>query len=91
MGRPDLERLEPGVLYRHSYTDDVLQFLGVATMPELDGEEVGVFRFMEGGRFFIATMRGHARGERFIRVTEDVEVDEATTAEWRAFVEGDEP
>lgn len=91
MGRPDLEGLEPGALYRHSYSDDVLQFLGVATMPELDGEEVGVFRFVEGGRYYIATMRGHSRGERFIRAAEDVEVDEATTAEWRAFVEGDEP
>ena len=58
MGRPDLDGLEPGALYRHSYSDDVMQFLGVATMPELDGEEVGVFRFVEGGRYYIATTRG---------------------------------
>jgi hypothetical protein len=90
MGRPDLDRLQPGTIYRHSYSGDVLEFLGVASMPELDGEEVGVFRFVEGGRYFIATMRGHSRGERFTRVAEDEDVDEATTAEWRAFVEGEE-
>ena len=90
MGRPDLDGFEPRAIYRNSYTGEVVEFLGVASMPELDGEEVGVFRFVEGGRYFIATMRGHARGERFPPAAADQDVDEATTAEWRAFVEGDE-
>jgi len=90
MGRPDLDGFEPRAIYRNSYTGDVVEFLGVAAMRELDGEEVGVFRFVEGGRYFIATMHGHSRGERFEPVAADQDVDEATTAEWRAFVEGDE-
>jgi hypothetical protein len=90
MGRPDLDSFKPGTLYRHSYSGDVLEFLGTASMPELDGEDVGVFRFVEGRRYFIATTRGHSRGERFTPVAADEDVDEATTAEWRAFVEGDE-
>ena len=90
MGRPDLEGFEPGAVYRHLDSGEILQFLGVASMPELDGEDVGVFRVVEGGRYFIATMRGHARGERFPPAAADQDVDEATTAEWRAFVEGDE-
>ena len=89
MGRPDLDSFEPGTLYRHSYSGDVLEFLGTASMPELDGEEVGVFRFVERGGYFIATNHGYSRGERFPPAA-DQDVDEATTAEWRAFVEGDD-
>jgi hypothetical protein len=91
VGRPDLDRFERGAVYRHLDSGEILQFLGVASMAEFDGEDVGVFRFVEGGRYLIATERGHARGERFTPFAEDQDVDEATTAEWRAFVEGDEP
>jgi hypothetical protein len=59
-------------------------------MPELDGEEVGVFRFVERDGYFIATTHGYSRGERFPPAAAEQDVDEATTAEWRAFVEGDE-
>jgi hypothetical protein len=91
VGRPDLESFEPGAVYRHLDSGEILEFLGVASMPELDGEDVGVFRFVQGERYLIATTRGHARGERFSPYAGDEDVDEATTAEWRAFVEGDEP
>ena len=88
----DLDRFERGDFYRHSDTGETVQFIGVGTMPELGGEAVGVFRFVEGGgRCPIATKRGHGRGEVFTPVAEYQEPDEATTAEWRAFVEGDEP
>jgi hypothetical protein len=90
MARPDLDRFERGALYRNSYSGEIVEFLGVASMPELDGEEVGVFRFVESGRYFIATMHGYSRGERFPPAAAEQDVDEATTAEWRAFVEGDE-
>ena len=91
MGRPDLESFEPGAVYRHLDSGEILEFLGVASMPELDGEDVGIFRFVQGERYLIATTRGHARGERFSPYAGEQDVDEATTAEWRAFVEGDEP
>jgi hypothetical protein len=91
VGRPDLESFEPGAVYRHLDSGEILEFLGVASMPELDGEDVGIFRFVQGERYLIATTRGHARGERFSPYAGEQDVDEATTAEWRAFVEGDEP
>jgi hypothetical protein len=91
VGRPDLDSFEPGAVYRHLDSGEILEFLGVASMPELDGEDVGVFRFVQGRRYLIATQRGHAGGERFTPFAEDQDVDEATTAEWRAFVEGEDP
>jgi hypothetical protein len=87
----DLDRFERGDFYRHSDSGEVVQFVGVASMPELDGEDVGVFRFAEGGRCLIATKDGYRRQETFTPAAEYQEPDEATTAEWRAFVEGDEP
>ena len=60
MGRPDLDSFEPGAVYRHLDSGEILEFLGVASMPELNGEDVGVFRFVQGGRYLIATKRGHA-------------------------------
>lgn len=89
-GRPDLDSFEPGASYRHSHSGGTVEFLGVASMPELDGESVGVFRFVEGGGCLIATKRGHDQGETFTPIAQEQEADEATTAEWRAFVEGDE-
>jgi len=90
VGRPDLDSFEPGAAYRNLASGEILEFLGVASMPELDGEDVGVFRSVQGGRYLIATERSHAGGERFTPFAEDQDVDEATTAEWRAFVDGDE-
>jgi hypothetical protein len=68
----------------------MVEFLGVASMPELEDEYVGVFRFVDGRACLIATRRSHDHGERFTPVAQDQGADEATTAEWRAFVEGDE-
>lgn len=94
MGRPDLDSFEPGLTYRHLHTGEVVEFLGVASMPELDDEDVGVFRFVETGGCLIATQRGFDQGETFRPIVDDWqagrEPDEAPTAEWRAFVEGDE-
>jgi hypothetical protein len=90
LGWRDLDRFERGDFYRHSDSGETVQFVGVASMPELGGEDVGVFRFVQGGRCLIATKRGDGRGETFTPIAEYQEPDEATTAEWRAFVEGDE-
>jgi hypothetical protein len=69
MRRPDLETFEPGALYRHDPTDQVLEFVGVANMAELDGEDVGVFRSVDAaGVALIATMVGHDLGETFTRL-----------------------
>jgi hypothetical protein len=89
-GRPDLDSFEPEAIYRHSHSGAAVEFLGVASMPEPDGEEVGVFRFVEGGGYLIATKRGYDQGEKFTPIGQDEEVDEATTAEWRAFLDRDE-
>src|SRR5215216_4513354 len=53
----DLDSFEPGAFYRHMESGETVQFVGVASIPELDGEDVGVFRFVEGGRCLIATKR----------------------------------
>jgi hypothetical protein len=93
-GRPDLDSFEPGAIYRHLQSGEIVEFVGVASMPELDGEDVGVFRFAGGGECLIATKRGFDEGETFRPIAEDREAgrepDEATTAEWRAFVDRDE-
>jgi hypothetical protein len=85
----DLDSFERGAFYRHVESGATVQFVGVASMPELDDEEVGVFRFVDG-RCLIATKQRYDRGEAFTPIAEYQEPDEATTAEWRAFVEGDE-
>jgi hypothetical protein len=65
IGRPDLETFEPGTFYRHDGTDAVLEFVAVATMPELNGEDVGVFRSVDTGGGLIATQAGYDHGETF--------------------------
>jgi hypothetical protein len=94
LGRPDLDSFEPGAIYRHLHSGEIVEFVGVASMPELEGEDVGVFRFVEAGGYLIATKRGFDQGETFRPIAEDREAgreaDEATTAEWRAFVDRDE-
>ncbi|HMF83367.1 MAG TPA: hypothetical protein VKI01_08845 [Acidimicrobiia bacterium] len=89
-GRPDLDSFKAGAIYRHNRSGEAVEFVGIASMRELGGEDVAVFRFVERGGCLIATNRGYDRGETFRRVAEDRDVDEATTAEWRAFVEGDD-
>ena len=89
-GRPDLDTFKEGAIYRRNRSGETVEFVGIASMRELGGEDVGVFRFLEGGGCLIATNRNYDLGDTFTRITEDREVDEATTAEWRAFVEGDE-
>ncbi len=64
MGRPDLESFQVGQLYRHDDTEEVVEFLGVACIPELDGETVACFRFLGGG-CLIATRKTYNQGERF--------------------------
>jgi hypothetical protein len=46
---------------------------------------------VEGGRCLIATKGRCDQGQTFTPIEEYEEPDEATTAEWRAFVKGDEP
>src|ERR687897_19694 len=58
----DLESFETGAFYRHMDSGETVQFVGVASMPELDGEDVGVFRFAEGGRCLIATRQRRPNG-----------------------------
>ena len=93
-GRPDLDSFEPKAGYRHLPSGEIVEFVGVASMPELEGEDVGVFRSVERGEYLIATKRGFDQGETFRPIAEDREAggepDAATTAEWRAFVERDE-
>jgi hypothetical protein len=64
-GRPDLDTFEPGALYRHDDTDLVVEFVAIATMPELYGEDVGVFKFVDGGGALVATQAGFDNGETF--------------------------
>jgi hypothetical protein len=86
----DLDSFELGEFYRHMESGATVQFVGVASMPELNGEDVGVFRFVDDGKCLIATKQRYDQGETFTPIAEYQEPDEATTAEWRVFVEGDE-
>ena len=86
----DLDSFEPGEFYRQVESGKTVQFVGVASMPEVEGGDVGVFRFVEGGRCLIATKGRSDQGQTFTPIAEHEEPDEATTAEWRAFVKGDE-
>jgi hypothetical protein len=64
--RPDLDSFERGTLYRNDDTDQVFEFRGVARVPELRDERVGVFESLEhAGELLIATSAGYDHGERF--------------------------
>ncbi len=65
MNRPDLADFEVGSIYRQRDTDELVEFVGVATMGELAGEDVAVFRFLEMGGALVATMRSYSQGEIF--------------------------
>ena len=67
--RPDLDDFDAGALYRHDSTDEIVEFVGTATMPELHGEDVGVFRFVgTAAGLLIATLAGYDQGETFTRL-----------------------
>jgi hypothetical protein len=78
-GRPDLDSLTVGDLYRHSFTDEVIEYLGVAHTD--GGEDVGIFRFadVDVGGCLIATQRSFNQGETFTPVcdviADDIESD----------------
>ena len=64
--RPDLDGFERGCLYRNDHTDEVFEFRGVARVPELGDERVGVFESVDSpGEVILATRAGYEHGERF--------------------------
>ncbi len=63
--RPDLETWEVGQHYDHSTTGAIVRYIGRASMPELRGEEVGIFEYFKIDGHLIATMAGFQRGETF--------------------------
>ena len=70
--RPDLGTFVPGVVYRHSATGELVEFVGVAfaaSLPnddESDGEDVAVFRPVgTPGAPVTADRSGYERGETF--------------------------
>ena len=75
--RPDLGSFIRGRLYRHSDSDEIVEYIGSAVIPELLGEEVGVFRWAtrEGG-CLVATQRSYLQGETFHPLDEALD-DEA--------------
>ena len=64
--RPDLPLFERGCLYRNDHTDQVYEFRGVAMVPELGDERVGVFESVDNpSELILATNAGYDHGERF--------------------------
>jgi hypothetical protein len=67
--RPDLGSFERGTLYRNDDTDQVFEFRGVARVPELGDERVGVFESIDdAGELLVVTSAGYDHGERFTPV-----------------------
>ncbi len=75
IGRPDLDTFVARCLYRHDPTDAVLEFVAVATMPELHGEVVAIFRYVEDDRALVATQAGFDHGETFTPLGEAIADD----------------
>ena len=48
---------EIGEVYRHDYTGERAEFIGTALMPELDGEVVGLMRWLDGTGYFETTIQ----------------------------------
>src|SRR4029079_15486014 len=64
--RPDLDGFERGCLYRNDHTDQVFELRGIARVPELGDERVGVFEsILDAGELILATSAGYDHGERF--------------------------
>jgi hypothetical protein len=67
------------MLYRNDDTDQVFEFRGVARVPELRDERVGVFESIDdAGELLIATSAGYDHGERFTPIgdamADDIEI-----------------
>jgi hypothetical protein len=76
MNRPDLDSLVPGRLYRESLGDFVVEFVGTAFMPELDGEDVAVFRYMDqNAGALVATKHGYDNGQTFSDIDDEIDDD----------------
>jgi hypothetical protein len=73
MNRPDLNKFVPGRLYRESNGAFVVEYVGTAFMPELDGEDVAVFRFVdqEGGAL-VATKHDYDNGQTFEEIIDEI-------------------
>jgi hypothetical protein len=71
--RPDLDTFIIGALYRESHADCVVEFVGAATVPELDGEDVAVFRFVDrDGGCLIATRHDYDHGQSFQPIQDEI-------------------
>jgi hypothetical protein len=78
--RPDLDSFLVGALYRHDHTDHVYEFRGVARVPEMHEEHVGVFEsVVNRGELILATHAGYDHGERFTplgdAIADDIALD----------------
>jgi hypothetical protein len=79
--RPDLGDFEIDGLYLHSYTRELVQYIGEAWVHELR-EDVGVFAVVLGEDFVIATLRGYDRGETFQPFGDAVEDERRMGGDW---------
>ena len=66
--RPDIADFEVGGVDRHDYTGQLAEFIGTALMFELDGEDVGLMRWLDGSGYIVATIQSWDYGETFTRV-----------------------
>jgi len=63
--RPDLDEFVQGHLYRHSETDELVEFIGIAGCGGTNGEDVAIFRMVPNGGCLIANKESHTQGETF--------------------------
>ena len=74
--RPDLEEFSSGVLYRESHGGFVVEFVATACVPELDGQDVAIFRFVDrDGGCLIATRHDYDNGQSFEPVEDEIDDD----------------
>jgi hypothetical protein len=66
--RPDLDRFVVGDLYKHSETDELVEFIGVASGGGFAGEDLAIFRTVPDGGCLIASKETYERGETFRHV-----------------------
>jgi hypothetical protein len=72
-GRPDLKSFKVGNLYMSTHNDETYEFVGVAAVSELAGEDVGVFRHVLERDLIVATRKGYETGERFTPLGQNFE------------------
>jgi hypothetical protein len=65
VNRPDLESFTAGSIYLHEISGELVEFIGIATVSGLAGEDVAVFRFVDGSGCLIATNRDYQQGDVF--------------------------